>query len=302
MTHKLPTLGSANNCQDQIVPEDGPVEYSNVYIPSDSASCSSLDESDHNHDVEGKISYPQDLLGVSWGSYLYSGPPTARGRNDHGPQSSFQSKDVCTDATNIKDNSNIVTVGQIGNSTLHGILRVSQGKETPAHLMQTSHQTKTVKLLCEEAHGHVNSQLLYSKLQDLVKCLSDSKTELEKCGLDTAPLANSLLAVLEVKESAPTHIKSSNDSDGNKSTMLSKSDRVLHDVIYYLKETTKQQVKQGKKLNEQALFLQKAGKQIGRNHQNLLEEQAVLELATERAREQLEKEKVGATKLIVKPR
>lgn len=292
MAQKLPTLGSASNYQ--IVPEDGPVEYSNVYIPSNSDSqCSSLDESDHNNNVEGKITYPQDLLGVSWGSYLYSGPPTARGRNDQGSQvsNSCQSKDVCKDATKIKDN--LVAMDQIGDSTLHGILRVPQVNETPAHLKQTSHQTKTVKLLCGEAHEHVHCQLLHSKLQGLVKCLSDCKNELERCGFESVPLANSLLVTLKTKESASANFKSSKDTDNNKLTTVSTSDKVLHDIIEYLRETAKQQVKQGKKLNEQALFLQKAGRQLGRDHQSLLEEQAMLELATERAREHLEKETVG---------
>ena len=294
MTQKLPTLGSASNIyQDQIVPEDGPIEYSNVYIPSNSDSCSSLDESDHNHNVEGKMTYPQDLLGVSWGSYLYSVPPTARGRNDQGSQilNSFQSKDVCTDATNANLKDNIVAMDQVGNSTLHGILRVPQVNETPAQLKQSSHQAKTVKLLCEEAHEHVDSQLLHSKLQGLVKCLSDCKNELERCGFESVPLANSLLVTLKVKESASSNFKNSKDTDNNKLAMVSESEKVLHDVIEYLRRTAEQQVKQGKKLNEQALFLQKAGRQLVRNHQNLLEEQAMLELATERDREQLEKKR-----------
>ena len=270
----------------QVVPGDDPNEYSNVYIPSDSASCSSLDENEHNHDVEGEMTYPQDLLGVSWGSYLYSGPPT---RGGHGPQNSFK-RNVLQDGTTLNPTSisdqstDVVPMDPLAATNVHGILRAPQAKDVTAQSKQT-HQTKTVKIMHEEPPERVDSQLLFTKLQSLIKSLSDCELELEKCGLETVPVENSVFSGLKLKE----FLKHIQDSKDDKSII---SGRVMLDVIEYLQDIAERLMRQGKKLNEQALFLQRTGRQLGRNHQNLLEEQAMLELVTERTQGQLEKEKV----------
>jgi hypothetical protein len=72
--------------------------------------------------------------------------------------------------------------------------------------------------------------------------------------------------------------------DNNKNA--GSSDKLLlHDVIDYLGEMAKRLAKQGRKLNEQALFLQRTDKQLGRNQQSFMEEQALLTQAAERAQE-----------------
>ena len=286
-----------NSCEQPIIREEAAPNYSNVYISSSSVSCSSLERDDENeeHGEEGsRINYPQDLLGVSWGSYLHSGPPTRAGLNESSSQDT--SKTLKADSKlsskehTISDPPSDIVIAQLTDTTtttVQGILR-----HIPANEMaKSTHSDKTVKLLVEDTSSkHTEkkrNEALLLKVHDLVKSLTDCKVELEKYGLETVPIATSLLSALQVKDQSDIP-KSSKEDNGSAPI----PDKVLNDVIEYLKGLVRLLAKQGKKLNEQALFLQRTGKQLGRNHQSILEEQAMLELASERAQEQLKKETV----------
>lgn len=157
--------------------------------------------------------------------------------------------------------------------------------------MKGIHSGKIVRHKCEGDSKQDHNQPLLNKLQGLISSLTDCKDELEKCGVETLPVvpSGSLLSRLEViKKHISGEVKNHKDSTG--SEVL--SDDVLQDITEYLREMVGRLVKQGKKLNEQAIFLQRTGKQFGRNHQSFLEEQAMLEQAIERAQQQLTKEKV----------
>ena len=115
--------------------------------------------------------------------------------------------------------------------------------------------------------------------------MSDCNAELERHGLETIPLEPPSLFLSKLERDRRP------EGDDNKDAG-SLSDKLIHDVIEYLGEMAKRLVKQGRKLNEQALFLQRTGKQLGRNQQSFMEEQALLAQAAERAQEQLMIEKV----------
>ena len=270
----------ADGVQERLIPEEAHLDYSNVYISSGSSNSSTSldkDEAEIEHDTGEKIQYPQDLLGASWGSYLHSGPPTRAG---HGAQ-----RDVKAKLREINTMLNDADTGSTGlgqGEGVHGILRALPVKHTTQH-KQGVHPAKSVKLVCEDQSKQEDSQYLLEKLQGLLKALSECKAELEKCGLETAPLASTLLSLEKFNPGQDSQGVSKQDDHG----------RLLSDIIEYLSKITESLAKEGRQLNEQALFLQKAGKQLGKNHMSLLEEQAILEQAIQRAQEQLRLEKVS---------
>ena len=292
---KAHTHVNFNNSQhEQMIPEEGAIVYSNTYIPSSSASCSSLDGEDHNSDHdEGRFQYPQELLGMSWGSYLHSGPPTR-------VQTSTKAKGAAAMFNDPSPKHNAVTDSQFTkiaanqrNTEVHGILRtlqvpVNDDETTAQAVKRTQHPAKTVKLVCEVDDSEQNNSQLYQKFQALIKSLIDCNAELERYGLETIPMESpsSLLSRLE-RARKPEELE-----DNKSSVIASFSDRLIHDIIEYLGEMAKRLAKQGRKLNEQALFLQRTGKQLGRNQQSFMEEQTLLAQAAETAQEQLLIEKV----------
>ena len=276
------------NSQSEVIPEDGAISYSNVYVSSSSVSSSSLNSEDaeRSHDGSGKINYPQDLLGVSWGSYLHSGPPTRAGDDQAELQATSKANALHLKAAmTTHPPVSLVTVQPSGN--VQGILRGHPVKETAQPIKHTNPE-KTVKIMCKDIPKQEVDELLLIKLRDLIKSLSECR---ETYDLETVPIPNSLLSALEdCAKTKATKIKPHKDVDSMTSSTFNK---ILHDIVEYLKETVERLAKQGKKLNEQALFLQRTGKQLGRNHQSLLEEQAMLELASETVKQQLDKEKVA---------
>ena len=273
------------NVHNRLIPEEAKIDYSNTYISSSSSdSYTSLDKNEGDveleHETREKIQYPPDLLGVSWGSYLHSGPPTRAGLS-HEPQTDVKTQ--LKDVKNTENDHSISVVSSHGDTSVHGILRALPVKQTT----QQNHSVfpaKSVKLVCESESKDEDSRLLLVKLQGLTKSLLECKAELEKCGLETAPLASLLLSLKKINPGANIIIHKHDHEENGK---------VLSDVIEYLRKITESLTKQGRQLNEQAVFLQKAGKQLGRNHQSLLEEQAILEQAIKRAQQQLAQEKVS---------
>jgi hypothetical protein len=278
------------------VPEEGRVVHSDTYVPSSSSvSSSSLDDESQTSDHEGRFQYPQELLGMSWGSYLHSGPPT-RVQTSTKAKGAAVVSDPPTKHNTVTDSqpAERATNPDSGAETeVHGILRTLQvpvnddvGKETTKAIKHPDPgPAKTVKLVCEVDNSKPGDNQLYLKLQALVKSLTDCNVELERYGLETMPLESpkSLLLKLE-RDRRP-------GGDNNKDAG-SLRDKMIHDVVDYLGEMAKKLAKQGRKLNEQALFLQRTGKQLGRNQQSFMEEQALLTQAAERAQEQLMVEKV----------
>ena len=277
-----------NSLHEQVIPAEGTVVYSNTYIPSSSSSSSSLDDKEQNSDHEGKFQYPQELLGMSWGSYLHSGPPTR-------VQTSTTTKAATVSDQPPKHNAvtadSPVKMATTRSSTeFHGILRtlqvpVNDDEATAQAIKHAQHPAKSVKLACKVDNSEPKDSQLHLKLRALIKSLSDCNAELERHGLETIPLEPPSLFLSKLERDRRP------EGDDNKDAG-SLSDKLIHDVIEYLGEMAKRLVKQGRKLNEQALFLQRTGKQLGRNQQSFMEEQALLAQAAERAQEQLMIEKV----------
>ena len=143
-----------NSLHEQVIPEEGTVVYSNTYIPSSSSSSSSLDDKEQNSDHEGKFQYPQELLGMSWGSYLHSGPPTR-------VQTSTKTKTATVSDQSPKHNAvtadspTKMTTTRSG-TEVHGILRtlqvpVNDDEATAQAIKHAQHPAKSVKLACKVA-------------------------------------------------------------------------------------------------------------------------------------------------------
>ena len=285
-----------NGLHEQVIPEGGSVDYSNTYIPSSSASSTSLDGEEHNSDLNGgRFHYPQDLLGMSWGSYLHSGPPTRVQSSTKAKGAVATEPDSPPEHIAVMDSPLIKMATDQRSTEVHGILRTPQmpvrhdHETTPQATKHTRYPAKTVKLVCEDDHSSLqDDNQLYLKLHNLIKSLSDCNVELQRYGLERIPLGSpsSLLSRLESARNPE------GDSNKDSSSVLFPN-KLIYDVIEYLGEMAKRLVKQGRKLNEQALFLQRTGKQLGRNQQSFMEEQTLLAQAAERAQEQLIKQKVS---------
>lgn len=296
MAHRLKAqthVNFNNDLHEQVIPEEGTVVYSNTYVPSSSDSSSSMDEDEQRSDHEGKFRYPQELLGMSWGSYLHSGPPTRVQTSTKAKGSVAVNDPLMKHTTVVTDSPANLNAGPIQSGTeVHGLLRTKQvpvnDDEGTAQAINKNpqHPAKTVKLVCKVDNSESKYSQLHQKLRSLVNSLSDCNAELERYGLESIPMepSSSLLSRVE-RDGLP-------EDDNNKEFGSLQSDKLIHDVIDYLGEMVKRLVKQGRKLNEQALFLQRTGKQLGRNQQSFMEEQALLTQAAEKAQEQLMIEKV----------
>lgn len=218
---------------------------------SDSESCSSLDQ----HQASG---YPVDLLGVSWGSYLYSSPPTrGEGKTDQelsGPK-----------------------------------LPVSHGEVTGSSRERPDPVGKTSPTIAEAAN---EPHPLMQHLQGLMTVMARSKAELIKCGLDVSsltPLCNATTASHRELQELMAALGSGPECN----TALLSSD-LVHNLVEYLKEVLQGLVAQGKKLNVQAAFLQQTAKQLSRGQQESLKQQKEIQDAIKASRSQLDLEKVHA--------
>lgn len=280
-----------SNLAGQVIPED---DEATSGCGSISGTDSSPEEREEDEDDDKSLNYPPDLLGMSWGSYLHSGPPTRSGNNPlirghhhhmHSTQGSVLKRVMVSNTTpkQFENGDNSIP----NSSDHHARPSPSVGSRSILDGKVDEEPAPNVGL-----PTHVSQpRPLFSKLEILVRTLSSSKKELSKCGVETTPL----IALSDAAHSSHYDLKQLVAELGDKKQFGSEilSSGVLHSVIDYLSAVLESLVVQGKKLNEQAVFLQKTGKQLGRNQHNFLQEQKEIQQAIESAREQLLLEKVS---------
>lgn len=235
------------------IPEDDVLEW------AAGSSSTSLDEQ------EESFKYPQDLLGTSWGSYLHSLPPTA-GQSSRRVVINTTPQTVQTKLPPLSTPSAV-------QSPTRGILRTPLVKEGDPRGRKLSSRA-------DEPHP------LLSDLQSLFDTLATAKEKIGECGVSNSPLAalcDSLLGLRsDLKQAVSTMVSSSSDANNSKvlSVLLGLFKRIIHGLA-----------KQGKKLQEQAVFLQQMGKQLSRSQGDFMKEQEEVQHALESARAQLMIEK-----------
>ena len=200
--------------------------------------------------------YPQDILGASWGSYLQSVPPTA-GRS---------SRKVVINATpqTAQNKFPPVSTPCADQSPTRSILRTPLAKE-----------------------GDPQPHPLLYDLQSLFNTLAATKERIGECGASNSPLVtlcDTLLGLRSDLKQAVALMASSNDANNN---------RVLSVLMELFKRTIQSLAKQGKELQDQAVFLQQMGKQLNKSQMDFMREQEDVQRALESARAQVMIEKVS---------
>lgn len=239
-------------------------------LASTASSCSSLGESEN-------FRYPLDLLGVSWGSYLQSDPPTRGGDGSRSP------KKVVINATPqpLQDKPNPLST----EAPTTSILKSPVAKDGGA--------VHKRKLPGELTQPHP----LLHELHVLIDEVVSTREEMRRCGIDSTPLSN----LCDSLATANYDLKQLVDHFGNKMDAGREvlSSGVLKLIIQYLRTVLQSFVEEGRRLQEQARFLQQTGRHLSKTQQKFMKEQEAIQRAVDETKAQLMIEKVGKTKLKV---
>ena len=203
----------------------------------------------------GGSTYPVDLLGVSWGSYLHSTPPS---RSDGLEVSEERSPENGT------------------------------GKEkyspTPGSFGAAAKASGTGG----SASKHKEPHPLLVQMGELMKEIVRSKEELANNGLDTSLSSLSDLSL----ESQYNLLQMTMKGKPNTNQALTDFG-VLENTIKYLREVVKHLVEQGRRSGKQAHFLQNTARKLNENHQKTLNEQKSIQQVIREDRAMLEAERVS---------
>lgn len=244
-----------------------------------SASGSSSSSLDNDH----SFAYPADLLGTSWGSYLFSGPPTA----------ARSSRKVVINATPQPLKLPPISAPSLDQtSPKRSILRTpgvkeggTAGGKVPLRLTARpdAHEAAAGEQECGQDQPHP----LLRGLQSLANAVAGVKEKLSYSGVDTTPLATlceGLASSQHELRQTLEHSRFGEDSGVGAG--------VLRLAFTCLEAALQRLAEQGEKLKEKADFLQKTGKQLNRTQKELLKEQQELQETVERASAHLSAEKV----------
>ncbi len=241
-----------------------------------SASGSSSSSLDNDH----AFAYPPDLLGTSWGSYLFSVPTTA----------ARSSRKVVINPAPQPLKLPPVSAPSNEQSPKRSILRTPTVKDGGAAPERESKRRDPSEGECEHSQPHP----LLQSLQSLLNAAVGTREKLSHCGVNSTPLS-ALCEVLtvaqhEVRQTLERSLCTEGGDGGTVSSVVSFG---LLQLAFKSLETALQSLaEQGEKLDEKAAFLQRTGKQLNRNQREFLREQNELQEAVEDARAHLAVEKV----------
>lgn len=221
-----------------------------------SKSATSVQSSMDGEGASGAV-YPVDLLGVSWGSYLYSAPPT---------QGEERETAFIRKAPDLAD-------------------KMKTGLTTPEQ--SPPHHPSGEKKGGAEGGGEPHP--LMQHLEELMNAVVRSREQLIKCGVDVTPLTPiSDLSLASHYNVLQMTIKS---KKGQKEQALLTG--MLENVAKYVTEVLSKVVEQGKKTNKHASFLQHTARKLYENQQKSLNEQKSIQETIRDSRAKLELERVS---------
>ena len=239
------------------------VEERDVERDLASSSCSSLSSQRDQGEEEG---YPVDLLGMSWGSYLNSGPPTRHGGGS--------------------------PTRKLVSAQQQGELKEEMASPTTAATEQVQTEEERAGGANKPEAGVNEPHPLLQQLQGLMTVLIRSKRELSKCGLDVTSLSTLYSSTLASHRDLKQLVKTLSQEDTNYNEVVISSD-LVHSLVEYMREVLNGLVNQGRKLNVQAAYLQQTARHLSRNQGEAIKEQKVALQDIEHAKAQLEQERVS---------
>lgn len=248
-----------------------------------------LDYSSSEGSLEGQHQqqghHPSELLGVSWGSYLYgsSSPPTRAGE-----EMEASSRKIDFDQTQMEDIER--TAESVANQlelTANQLESALETKDQELTGQRASPEGMVMVVKTNEPHP-----LLLQHLEGLMSALARGKDELNGMGMDVIPLTllSNATSHADMKELIRTAaVELGRASSGDEVNLTAD---LLHSIIEYLREVLHGLVDQGKKLGLQAGFLQRTAKQLNRNQEKSLKQQRIVEENLEKIRTHVRLEKV----------
>lgn len=248
---------------------------------SESSSNSSLSLDDHL-DSSNNYHYPTDPLGVSWGSYLFSVPPTRDPSGGPSTPSAQAQERSLFGGNSAPEAKNSMTAGVPSSAT------------PPRQLDKTlTLSNKAGEKESSRAADHKSNEPhpLLQHLEGLMIALVRSKQELTKCGLDVTPLTPLCDATLASHNDLKKLVKMLSMKNTGSESVISSD--LVHNLVEYFREVLHGLIEQGRKVNVQAAFLQHTAKQLNRDHQRCLKEQSNTRDAIDSTKSQMELEKVA---------
>ena len=236
-------------------------------------------------DSEDVFKYPPDaeLLGTSWGSYLFSVPPTAHGRSE---RKVSIAKDPQTQSPVTKQSREHETPS-IGNqsSPNRSILRtqsinsnsvsVAVANNLPAwdKAFRTHDRCTTAKSTCT-SNSSIQPHPLFHRL---LAALQETQEALDVCGINSSPLSVASRTMKQIQQ------QQAGGSDSQSCHLA--SEKCVKAVLEAL-------VSQGKKMQEHAISLQKTATMMTRNQHQFAREQQDMQQMLETAFSSLMAQKV----------
>ncbi len=254
-----------------------PIPEEDTLGSASESSCSSLGN-DH------PFTYPPDLLGTSWGSYLFSVPPTA----------ARSSRKVVINATpQTLKLPPISAPSTDQESPKRSILRTPVINDARTVLGRASRPARV------EQAGEGQPHPLLQGLQSLVNVAAKTKEKISHSGIDSAPLSTLCETLVssqyDLRQNLVDRLSAEDrDTETSGSTCSSVDSVGLLQLVFKCLEATLQSLaEQGEKLKEKSEFLQQTGKHLNRSQRDFMREQNALQQAVETARTQLTIEQVN---------
>lgn len=206
-------------------------------------------------DSEGVFKYPPELLGTSWGSYLFSVPPTATvpGRSE---KKVVIARDTQARRPDIKQDEPPVIPSHDQCSPKRSILRAPAVK-----VAEACPSTRNVAI---QPHP------LFHRL---AASLQKAQESLNSCGINSSPLSEALTAVNKTQQQA-----------------ISDADESIQSCI---ESVLKALVSQGKKIEEYAISLQHTAAALSRNQRQFTRDQHDMQQTMEAAYSHIMSQKVS---------
>lgn len=218
-------------------------------------------------DSEDVFKYPPELLGTSWGSYLFSVPPTATapGRSE---KKVIIAEDVQAQNPDIKQNELLVIPNHDQCSPKRSILRTPALKVAEASQSDPSARN-------EATQPHPLFHRLASSLQK-------AQEALKSCGINSSPLSEALTIVNKTQEQA-----------------IGDADDSIQSCRECIESVLKALVCQGKKMEEYALSLQHTAAVLSRNQRQFTRDHHEMQQMMETAFSHIMSQKVHAVHILV---
>ena len=229
-------------------------------------------------DAETVFKYPPELLGTSWGSYLFSGPPTAHGRSGRKVVIAEHPR-TCGPGTDGRSGVRVPPAMSDQSSPKRGILRTPVVKsDHPAVVASESPVAPRTRATPTGASQTAASLTQPHPLfRHLLAALQAAQEGLDSCGVDNSPLSEACKLVRRKQH----EVGGSHDTTTTTTEDYAQSCELANEEC--VKAVLEALVLQAGKMQEHALSLQRTAAVLSRSRRQFAREQQDMQQAMEAA-------------------